>query len=247
MTSERLGLVGGTRLGAPDGLRAAIGLLETSFGISIDCALDRSGRPQRVADMSSFITAEFSDVARPQTPILSNGGTGPSLTLTRNSYEDVTGPDGRGGHILTILIPSEPTAEMVKSLGEALEPYYLLWTPADAAQVLNPVMFSELIVPSLSPLQAELARIGLPRYRRQWRRNAFHVPNQLGWLNYWSRATCAYLDFPNRAGDRELFMAQPLKNGAWFVQLTPDPLKAADPAHQSALRVAYQRFSALTN
>jgi hypothetical protein len=157
------------------------------------------------------------------------------------------GAEGRGGQILTMSLPAEPDRDVFKALVEEVRPYYSTWIPTRAAQALNPVLFAELSVPSLTPLQHELTRMGLPRYRRTWRENAFHLPNQIGWLNYWCRQTCDDLDFPNRPEDRQRFPeSEPVKHDAWLVQLTRDPLDLDKAPDRSALLLAYERFAQLT-
>jgi hypothetical protein len=72
------------------------------------------------------------------------------------------------------------------------------------------------------------------------------IPQTLGWLNYWSAATVEWLGFPDASLDTEwLSRAQQLKNGAWLVSLTEEPLDLERAEHFDTLARAYARFPAV--
>lgn len=71
-------------------------------------------------------------------------------------------------------------------------------------------------------------------------------PQILGWLNYWSAATCEYLGFPDEKRDAAL-LAHSYRTpaGAWLVRLTAEPLDVSRDDHVAALSAAYARFPRL--
>jgi hypothetical protein len=65
----------------------------------------------------------------------------------------------------------------------------------------------------------------------------------LGWLNYWSEATCAFVGFSGSKEDLDLapFSYQTSSN-AWLVKLTEEPIDTDRPEHVNALAAAYRRW-----
>ena len=71
-------------------------------------------------------------------------------------------------------------------------------------------------------------------------------PKELGWMNYWSEATCEYIGFPDPGRDQYLLQhSYRTLKGAWLVKLCPDPLDLARPEHLILLADAYMRFPKL--
>ena len=68
-------------------------------------------------------------------------------------------------------------------------------------------------------------------------------PMYLGWLNYWSEATCAFVGFSGSKEDLDLapFSYQTSGN-AWLVKLTEEPIATDRPEHVNALAAAYRRW-----
>jgi len=67
-------------------------------------------------------------------------------------------------------------------------------------------------------------------------------PMHLGWLNYWSLATCAFLGFPDDTRHAALLMhSYRTPGGAWIVKLTPDPLDTRRADHVEILAAAYRQ------
>ncbi len=82
---------------------------------------------------------------------------------------------------------------------------------------------------------------GLPGLKMPQQLDSPLVPYSLGWINYWSKETAAYLGFPDPARHGELLArARAVEGGGWVVQLTDEPLDLDVPAHHEALRRAYE-------
>jgi hypothetical protein len=68
-------------------------------------------------------------------------------------------------------------------------------------------------------------------------------PMYLGWLNYWSEATCAFVGFSGSKEDLELAPSSyQTPGGAWLVKLTDEPIDICCPEHMAALAAAYRRW-----
>jgi hypothetical protein len=65
------------------------------------------------------------------------------------------------------------------------------------------------------------------------------TPAAIGWLNYWSSATAAFLGWNDSAPPAG---ASRTPAGAWLWRLTPDPLDLERPDHAAALVDAYRSF-----
>lgn len=66
-------------------------------------------------------------------------------------------------------------------------------------------------------------------------------PMYLGWLNYWSAATCAFLGFPDEAQHGALLSrSYTTPAGAWLVKLTPEPLDTRRADHVEVLATTYR-------
>lgn len=72
------------------------------------------------------------------------------------------------------------------------------------------------------------------------------TPHHLGWINYWSKATCARIGFPDPARHAELLKrARRVEGGGWVVQITDESLDLDIPAHLQALARAYDLLPAI--
>jgi hypothetical protein len=66
-------------------------------------------------------------------------------------------------------------------------------------------------------------------------------PMYLGWLNYWSAETCAFLGFPDEDQHAALMpLSYKTPAGAWVVKLTAEPLDIRRSEHVDALAKAYR-------
>lgn len=66
-------------------------------------------------------------------------------------------------------------------------------------------------------------------------------PMYLGWLNYWSAATCAFLGFPDEDEHAALIPGSyRTPAGAWLVKLTAEPLDIRRSDHIDILAAAYR-------
>ena len=68
-------------------------------------------------------------------------------------------------------------------------------------------------------------------------------PMYLGWLNYWSEATCAFVGFSGCKEDLDLAPYSYQTPGkAWLVKLTEDPIDVGCPEHVDTLVAGYRRW-----
>jgi hypothetical protein len=126
----------------------------------------------------------------------------------------------------------------VLELGQALNAHWGAYTPEEAAYaLLGQIVFAHARKPRPVPL-------GLPPLKEMRALRGPDVPMALGWINFWSPATCALLGFPDATRDaRWLRGAKQGKSGAWVVRLTDDMLDPGrNPEHVKALHDAYARF-----
>ncbi len=71
-------------------------------------------------------------------------------------------------------------------------------------------------------------------------------PELLGWMNYWSEATCQYIGFPQSERDSDLLAsATRTPGGAWEVTITPDPLDLMRADHLMRYAELHARFPPL--
>lgn len=71
-------------------------------------------------------------------------------------------------------------------------------------------------------------------------------PQSLGWINYWSLATCDYLGFPDPVRDRDLLEhSYRTECGAWIVKLCAEPLDLERPEHLRTFLDIFERFPKL--
>ncbi len=96
-----------------------------------------------------------------------------------------------------------------------------------------------------APHDSTLIQRGLPRLDDFTYGGADDIaqPMYLGWLNYWSEATCAFVGF---SGNKEDLALAPFSyrtpGGAWLVKLTEEPMDVSCPEHVDALVAAYRRW-----
>jgi hypothetical protein len=70
--------------------------------------------------------------------------------------------------------------------------------------------------------------------------NPFSRPYYFSWINIWSNYICNQVDFIPEKHTALFEIAEPLENGAWWLQLTKEPLNAEIPEHRARLRAAYE-------
>lgn len=72
-------------------------------------------------------------------------------------------------------------------------------------------------------------------------------PRRVGWLTYWSAATCAFMGFPDPEKDAPVLARSFLTaQRAWLIKLTDEPLDLEREDHRAALAWAYKRFDRLS-
>jgi hypothetical protein len=87
---------------------------------------------------------------------------------------------------------------------------------------------------------------GLPGLAMRKYLDGPEVPHHLGWINYWSQASCARIGFPDPARHAELLQrAHQVEGGGWVVQLTDESLDLDIPSHLQALARAYELLPAI--
>ena len=102
----------------------------------------------------------------------------------------------------------------------------------NAAPVVAALAQTGEVLPSLRPVATGGARFDSAQ------------PDQLHWVNYWSAATCKFLDFPDAERDGEwLRLAEQTPADAWVVRLTDEPFDVRSSTHIGVLARAYRRFA----
>ena len=84
---------------------------------------------------------------------------------------------------------------------------------------------------------------GIPRLQLFTYVEAVHIvqPMCLGWLNYWSEATCAFLGFSGNQEDLKIAPhSYKTPANAWLVKLTSNPLDVHCPDHVDTLVAGYR-------
>ena len=134
-------------------------------------------------------------------------------------------------------------AGLMADLGDALAAWTAQLSPARTFQRLRQVQWGHRFTEDLAWLENKLPKL---RYCMYGGLLANEQPEILGWLNYWSPATCAYIGFPDQARDRDLLSCSTqTRAGAWLVKLGVDPLDLDVPRHVELLQNTYARFPAL--
>jgi hypothetical protein len=128
-------------------------------------------------------------------------------------------------------------SDTVLRLGEAFEAFFGGFAPEEAGYAL----LRQTVWPGRPPHPIPF---DLPPLQPGPFLRGSDVPRDLGWINYWSAATCALLGFPDPSRDaRWLRNAKQGKSGAWVVRLTDEMLDPErNPEHVKALHEAYERF-----
>jgi hypothetical protein len=85
--------------------------------------------------------------------------------------------------------------------------------------------------PNNLPIIADLYSYGTSHLER---------PDCFTRINIWSNYICNQVDFIPEKHAALFEIAEPLENGAWWLQLTKEPLDAEIPEHRARLRAAYE-------
>lgn len=123
----------------------------------------------------------------------------------------------------------------------ALESYYLIITH-------NHPPLTKSRWPAAEPLANTLERHGLqlPRVNLTntgGKRVSPLQPEQVGWLNYWSEATCEYLGFPQLWREEQVLrLSHRTPKGAFLVRLSQEPLDIRNPDHVRLIASAYEHL-----
>ena len=67
-------------------------------------------------------------------------------------------------------------------------------------------------------------------------------PEAVGWINYWSKSTCKYLDIDVDELSSEYYKAYRTEKDACLLRLTKPPLDLADSTHLRILIAAFRNF-----
>jgi hypothetical protein len=141
-----------------------------------------------------------------------------------------------------VAFPDAPWAlceKLLAELGDILGAYYAAVLPPG-----NERLWATQFDARGSAQDPTLRERGIPRLRLTTYGGAVAAaqPMYLGWLNYWSPATCAFLSFPDDTRHAALLThSYRTPAGAWIVKLTPDPLDTRRPDHVEILAAAYRQ------
>ena len=202
-----------------------------------------------IADRLEFLRGIPSNGQIADLPMVCTKGDRNFFSVSSNFYPETYGPAGNGTHIVTLCLPASTVgavAGTLESVGDALSALYALWLPPAASWELSTVLFTNYTLPTQSPLQKELGRLGFPKYKQESRIDSMELPTELGWVNYWSPLTCKRLGFPDADRDTQLLsLSKKTPAGSWLVKLTPEPIDLTKSADVAALKSAYERFDVL--
>lgn len=136
------------------------------------------------------------------------------------------------------LSPWRICENVLATVGDALNAYTAQLSPPETSMTLQRVQWRQ------GPRE-EIPALELPALRFSCYGGLDHPaqPHMLGWLNYWSAATCEYLGFPDTIKDQEIVSrSYRTPAGAWLVRLCEEPLDLRRDEHVALLRAAYERF-----
>lgn len=198
--------------------------------VSLRFELDGNGRPVAIADRDRWL---LDATARGELPILCNGEESRAVTVD-GSLMDATGGPPTQLHVSAWFPPElevlQHAADLLAAVGVSLE----AWR-GKVSQVETGAQIADQI--AIDDAGAGTPP-GLPRLQRH--PSDPEMPHNLGWINYWSQATCARIGFPDPARHAELLKrARQVEGGGWVVQLTDESLDLNIPAHLQALARAY--------
>lgn len=213
----------------------------------------RKDREERLSTRTPYLEDTLKDKYRNLYISSGNGGAReqPRVSLTGFFREP-----GQAWFDLTIHVRQvEGTlcVELVRELGDRLEAYHAYFTPLRAAQVFSDLSKLVLWPPSapgrarletriapLLQLQRELG-IELPMIQDVavgGRRASPYQPEELGWINYWSQATCEWLEISPQT--YAVFDAiQENRGKATLLRLTQDELDPMRSDHLAKLARVY--------
>jgi hypothetical protein len=135
-------------------------------------------------------------------------------------------------------IPWDAFEKMFGQLGDILGAYWAAVFPPESEKVWAAQFGAR------ADKNAPLIQRGVPRLKLTTSFGAADAaqPMYIGWLNYWSDATCAFLGFPDADLQASLVRhAYRTAGGAWIVKVTAAPLDMAREADIEALAEAYRQ------
>lgn len=139
--------------------------------------------------------------------------------------------------------PWEFNERLLIALGDALGAYTGWLSPQTTFLQLRMLQFGHMPGGPAPPPSVKLPRLKSCAYGGLL---AHEQPEILGWLNYWSAATCRFVGFPDPARDQRLLRHScQTPGGGWLVKVCAEPLDLANPEHVDVLQWAYARFPRL--
>lgn len=157
----------------------------------------------------------------------------------------------------------EECEELFASIGDAVDAYSSYLFPPAASKiwrafqnVSDPAMGDHIsflqpdVVQDAVKIHAGLNKINkklpsIPGYP-VLNRLCPQQPLEVGWINYWSNATCEYLNFPNLNSDTELLnYSYQTSKGAWIFKVTQEPFEFERLDHLERLARVYELYPKL--
>lgn len=153
---------------------------------------------------------------------------------------------------MEIWIPPSSILDMkkiIEAVGSTFNLPYTHWTPPSE----NGVLAYQLDVAQRSEQEADkkeprieiklFPTLNVGEFARKIIQNDVFLPDQIGWVNYWSAQTCHSMSFPDIEQDQYILQhSRALPTGAWVVALTSEPLDFTHEEHLQIARWAYARF-----
>lgn len=201
----------------------------------LNYGLTELGAPFVLKERDAFLQAA---IAKGQLPIVCNGVEDRLVSFTGYSIPAILSPASTPTLDVTLNIPGEsPYTSLVpvilETMAESMDAYWGVASPRDAAAHIG----DQTAIPGL-PKQHPL---GLPTLAPPRELRDVHIPQRLGWLNYWSSASAHVLKWSGEASET-FAITRRFPSGAWLLQLTDAPLDLTQPDHLARLKAAYERF-----
>lgn len=224
---------------------------------SFECVADRAAYLRRLLDDPQRRLALANSAAQSE----DDASAAKAIRVT-----GVMSDASRQAYDLTVELPAVPWAvreKLLAAIGDALEAYAGEITPVPAAQAFTAhYLLGAANADDLDKQRADWEKntrmlracmkhrsSAVPRIRSVDAGGARESPLQpaiLGWINYWSADTCAYLGFPEAARDIDLLKhATQTPQGSWVVKLCDEPLDVSLEDHVEIVASVYSRFPQL--
>lgn len=221
--------------------------IEDSLDDSLKWTVDEKDRIKEIPDRCSLIQDELE--TNRNLPFVFNGKRGAPTTLVADIIDGESDLSPKGGSIQFVHLKAPIGVArlgmgIIESFGDLIACYWAVASPLSLSRMTSRIAASLDDLNYVDPDNP--VPPGFPRMYHFGEKYEPWNPDKVGWLNYWSPKTCEHLGFPDESKDRELLKrSKRLKNGAWIVRLTDDPMDPSRPEHLEILRWAYRRFDSL--